>query len=278
MTPFKKEFEYFLIMCQCPNLGLAAEQAGIGQAGMSKALKGLEEAAGGQLFYRTHRGTQITPLGEALRQSLARAARMWSASFESESKELTQAVGSFKVATHQTIALTLLSPFFGQLCEEYPAIKINLDFKRSAQALRDVVEFQAQLGIVVNPVQHPDLIIHTLSHESIDVYAKSKDENAKVLYYNPEMIDIVENLKKFRSYKHVAINDYEVIAEIASHSQGLAILPSPLARRHPNLKKLGRKLGEVKECLIYRHDIYRTQAFEVIVKKFKEMAKKPLQE
>lgn len=270
MTPFKKEIEYFLLMCQRLNMGQAAEEAGIQQAGMSKALKSLEQQWGKELFYRTNRGLIMTPFGEVVRQSLLRAHRIWDASLEHDVKELQELVGSFTLSTHPTIAMSLISTFFAELCESYPGIKINLEFKRSAEATKDVIEFKSQLAIVVNPIQHPDLIIHPISSEYVGCWQRTTKDHEKVLYYNPEMIDIVRSLKKFRAYKQVAVNDYEVIASLMNQSRGVALLPSPVALRQKNLSLVGKKLLNVKVCLIYRHDIYKTPAFNEIVRKIKE--------
>src|SRR5690606_3984284 len=112
---------------------------------------------GKELFYRTNRGLIITPFGEVLRQSLMRAHRMWDASIEHDVKELEELVGQFTLSTHSTIAMTLVSKFYPRLCEDQPGIKINLDFKRSIDATRAVIEFKSEFAIVVNPIQHPDL-------------------------------------------------------------------------------------------------------------------------
>ena len=56
MDPFKNEYEYFLVLCETPNISRACEILGMQQGSLSKALKKLEEGLQGKLFVRQGRG------------------------------------------------------------------------------------------------------------------------------------------------------------------------------------------------------------------------------
>ncbi|HXH30801.1 MAG TPA: LysR family transcriptional regulator [Bacteriovoracaceae bacterium] len=269
MTPFKREYEYFLLLCKNLNVSVAASEAGIQQAGLSKALKALEEQLKKPLFHRTNRGLLLTTYGEIFRDVLLSTSVQWENSLEEELAKLSEVTGTYKIGAHPVVAVNLLSKFFPGLNEENEGLKLKLELKRSAEVTRDVIDFKLDFGLVANPVRHPDLIIVRLQKEYIACWGSTSKAPRKVLYYNPEMIEMVRTLKRFDKYKLIEVQDYEVIASLTQKSEGVCILPSPVAERYRNLKQFGKTLLEVDVCLIYRHDSLKTKAFSEIIKKIK---------
>ena len=272
MSPFKREFEYFLLLCQTLNISDAAEQAGIQQAGLSKSLKVMESFFEKPLFYRTNRGLKMTPLGEILRENISKTMSIWEESFEKDLGQLSEVVGRY---TNPTIGVTLVSKFFPYICEAYQGLKLDLELKKSSETTKDIIERNIDFGIVANPAQHPDLVIVPVASEFIACWSKTKTPKMKVLYYNPEMINIVHTLKKYKGYKKVPVTDYEVIASLVENSDGVSILPSPVAERFSGLVQVGKKITSVTVCLIYRHDILKTKAFLEISRVIKEVIYQP---
>jgi DNA-binding transcriptional LysR family regulator len=136
-----------------------------------------------------------------------------------------------------------------------------------------VLQHELDFGIAVEPFKHQDLVITPISKEYVGIWSVHREPKKKVVYYNPEMIQIVKTLKNFKDYKKVPVEDYENLASIVSHGKGAAILPSPVAARHPKLKPLGKRLKTVDVCLIYRYDILKTPATDFILKTIKESCK-----
>lgn len=261
MSPFKKELEYFLILCDCLKISEAAEKAGIQQAGMSKALKSLESSFGGQLFYRTNRGLKLTPLGKVLQQGIHKSSKTWEDCLSENLNAIRDIAGSFILGIHKTVATNSIGNFFPKLSEQYPGLDLKLRLKSSTEITKAVVDHEIDMGIVAKPHHHPDLVITPLLDEFIGLWSVKPKNHKKVLYYNSEMIEIFHTLRKYSDFKKVAIDDYDVIAAFAMDSEGISILPNPVAEKYPSLIQIGKKISDVKICLIYRHDHPKTGAF-----------------
>ena len=185
MGPFKREFEYFLILCRTLNISQAAEEAGIQQAGLSKSLKLMESYFEKPLFYRTHRGLKMTPFGEIVKANLLKANELWDQSLGKDLTTLEEVVGTLRIGSHTTIALNSFRQFFPELCETHDGLNLEIVLKKSPEITKDVVDFQLDIGIVANPVQHPDLVIVPLTKEFIAFWGMQNTKHKKVLYYNP---------------------------------------------------------------------------------------------
>ncbi len=270
MKPFKREYEYFLLLCRSLNISGAAEEAGIQQAGLSKSLRSLEDELKQPLFYRTNRGLRLTPYGEIFKNLLTSTATNWELSLEKELTKFNEVAGSFKIGSHAAVANGLMGKFYPRLVEENEGLRLKLELKRSAEVTRDVVEYNLDFGVVVNPTRHEDLVITELQRDFSALWASTKEPQKRVLYYNPEMLEIVQTLKKYSRYKLVEVGDYEVIASLGRRSQGVCLLPSAVAGRSPGLHQIGRPVMEAKICLIYRHDILKSRAFQEIVRSIRQ--------
>lgn len=270
MTPFRKEYEYFLSLASELNISKAAEKIGVQQAGLSKSLRNLELDLGRELFYRTNRGLLLTPFGKILQKNLIATIDSWQHSFAREEKRFQRIWGKFKFGMHPTLAQNFSPEFFPRICETYPELDLEMVLKSSSQVTKDVIEHNIQFGIVANPEKHSDLIIHKLNEEFVACWSSTPKNYKKILYYNPDMVEVARKLRNFKEYKKVPINDYEVIAANMSTATGLALLPSSVATKYPCLKQVGAMLFKVRICLIYRYDIQKSMAFDAILEEIKK--------
>lgn len=269
MEPLKKEYEYFLVLCETPNISRACEILGMQQGSLSKALKKLEESFGGQLFVRQGRGLKQTELGLLLQKQLLSLKDQWESGLLKDRETLSEVSGRLKIGAHQITAIDILSKTIPRLNEIYPELQLDLVFKTSTDVTRDVVEHELDFGFVANPIQHPNLVIKKVRKDFIGLWTKDLKNHDKVIYYNPDMIQVSRVLKKYKNYKHVPINDYEVLAQFAVQSNGITILPNPVADRYKKLKNFGEKLLEVDICLVYHVDRPKTHTFKTVLEEFK---------
>jgi len=273
MGPFKREFEYFLLLCETLNISKASEEAGIQQAGMSKSLKQLEFDFGQELFYRSNRGLILTPFGAKIQKNIIKAKVAWENSLEKDKLDIIEVSGKFSLGFHPSIALSFAPSFIPSLTEKYNHLKLELVFKKSSDVTKAVIGHEINCGIVVNPQAHPDLVIVPLNTEFIASWSKTKRPKVKVLYFNPEMINIVKLLKKYKEYKKVPIDNYEIIASCMKSSDGECILPSSVASRYSFLNQVGEKISTVKVSLIYHHQQEKTLGFKKLVDSVRSLKK-----
>ncbi|MBK27112.1 MAG: hypothetical protein CME70_24120 [Halobacteriovorax sp.] len=269
MDPIKKEYEYFLVLCETPNISRASELLGMQQGSLSKALKKLEDSFQGKLFVRQGRGLRQTELGMLLQKQILKLKEDWQVGLEKDRESLRQVAGRIKIGSHQITAIDILSKVVPRLNEKYSELQLDMVFKTSNLITRDVIEHELDFGFVANPIRHPNLVIKRIRKDFIGLWTKDLKNHDKVIYYNPDMIEVSKVLKKYKDYKHVPVSDYEVLAQFAVQSHGITILPNPVAERYKKLKNFGEKLLEVDICLIYHVDRPRTHTFKKVLEEFK---------
>ncbi len=77
-----RQIDCFLAVATDLHFGKAAERLSLAQSSVSEAIRALEREVGGQLFIRTSRRVQLTPLGEKLRRGVEPATLVLRATLE----------------------------------------------------------------------------------------------------------------------------------------------------------------------------------------------------
>src|SRR3984893_3861624 len=77
-----RQIDCFLAVATELHFGRAAERLSLAQSSVSEAIRSLEHEVGGQLFVRTSRRVQLTPLGEKFRLGVEPAALILRATLE----------------------------------------------------------------------------------------------------------------------------------------------------------------------------------------------------
>ena len=69
------QIRYFLALCEELNVARAAEQCGVAQSSLTRAIKALEIELGGALFHRERANARLSRLGQTVRPFLEQAYR-----------------------------------------------------------------------------------------------------------------------------------------------------------------------------------------------------------
>lgn len=261
MSFLKREMTDFLAVCESRNISRAAETLSIQQAGLSRNIQKLERELGQTLLIRKGRGVEITEEGLKLQKSLLSVQEVWMKEYLRSAEDSGQISGLIRIGAHPINASDLLCSVFTKIHESHPALRLELELLPSLEATRQVLEAQLDIGLVVNPIKHPELVIVRLKQDTVHLWGKSNKSKKDVIYYNPEMIAVTKFLNRYKTSKKVPLQSYELIAECMRESQGTAILPSSVAMRIPKLKSLSRPLLTAEVCLVYRADRPKTRAF-----------------
>lgn len=249
----------------------AAELLGLQQAALSKSIKKLEDSIDKKLFIRLGRGVKPTEYGLLLEKELRALQGIWQERMEQGLSLVESLAGVYTFAIHPTVAISSLAPVFSKVLEPHPHLKCELVFSTSKEALKKVVAHEADLAVVVKPEAHPELIIKPLHREKVFLYKSNisdkgvkAQQEAKILYYHPDMVSLSQVLKKYQKYKKIPIANYEVLAHIGQKSAGLTLLPEPVAKRVGGLEPVSKAIGDVPLALIYRYDRLKTKGFEYL--------------
>ncbi len=263
MLPSAAELEYFLEVCNTLNLSRASERLGISQPSLSLAIQRLEKSIGTTLLIRHKTGVSLTQPGKQL---LLHARQLYDYWEDTKSKAIaseTEAQGRFSIGCHSSIAMHVLSHAFANLLSTYPNLELHLKHDLSRKIVENVVNLSVDIGVVVNPIKHPDLIMHkicndkvgfwkSLTHSSIqDIYT----ENAVILC-DPNLIQTQTLLKQARplgliSKRLITFNSLEVVTHFTAHGCGIGILPERVAKFMYPLQ-----LEAIEDLPVYSDEIY----------------------
>lgn len=141
----------FIEVARYESFSLAAEKLHLTQPAISKRVSNLEDNLGVNLFDRVGRKVQLTEAGRAL---LPRA-RQWLLDFEDIKNSVGQLQGDIsgvlKIGTSHHIGLHRLPPTLRTFSQNFPAVRLDIQFIDSEAAYEAVLSGDLELGIVTLP-------------------------------------------------------------------------------------------------------------------------------
>jgi DNA-binding transcriptional LysR family regulator len=281
MIASPKELTYFLEVCRTLNLSRASERIGISQPSLSNSIKRLETAIGTDLLIRSKSGVKLTKAGLQLKKHTKQLLSLWE-SVKSESLASHEIVqGQFTLGCHPSVARYSLPRFLPQLLNDYKQLEINLLHDLSRKILEGVINLQIDLGIVVNPIKHPDLILQKLYDDEVSLWCSQAHakleltDNGYDLVCDPELIQTQHILKELEKMaktprRVIASSNLDVIASLTAAGLGYGILPRTVASTHSSLKQI-KNMPYYSDhmYLAYRPEFRTIKAMQAIVKQIK---------
>jgi DNA-binding transcriptional LysR family regulator len=270
-VPSHFDLMYFQEIAASLNLSRASEKLGISQPTLSLSVARLEEQLKTKIFYRRSRGLALTPAGERLLKSTNMLLQQWQNVVSETKKCETDFVGRYYLGCHPSVGIYSLDQILGKIYKNYPEIEIHLVHDLSRVIAEKVIRGEVEFGLVVNPVRHPDLIIHQLAEDEVCFWSTHPDGTDETLIYQPDLTQTQSLLNKTptrRFQRNIQSANLEVILSLAQAGVGAAILPSRVAAL--SKRKLHRleQLPSFKDkiCFIYRVDHVKSRSFTEIVK------------
>ena len=275
---------YFIEVSNTLNFSRTAMRIGISQPSLSLAIKRLEQAVGTELFIRSKKGVVLTKAGKRLLSHAKQLVQLWD-SVKSESLASHYEIqGSFTIGLHPSVAIYALSGFLPKLLMDYPKLEIQLEHDLSRKISEGVINLSIDIGLIVNPIKHPDLIIHHLYDDKVTFWHTAEknvnqqiDSGEAVLIFDPALLQSQWLLKRIHrqgiKYKRVVTsNSLEVIANLTANGCGIGIIPTCVAlSAYPNKLTAVPKMPYYHDeiCLVYRHENRNVKAVQAIISSIK---------
>lgn len=271
--PHPTDLRYFQEVAYTLNLSRAAERLGVGQPALSLSLKRLEEVLGQTLFYRRSKGLSLTPAGVRLQKECNKLLADWESLIAQTKKSETDMVGRYSLGCHQSVALYTLPGVLKEIYSTHEGLELQLQHDLSRIVCERVISGDLDFGYVVNPVKHPDLIIHKLATDEVGFW-KSKNGVADVLICDPALRqtqDLLLKSKKKPFSRTIGSGSLEVIAALAAQGAGTAILPGRVVKALAPQLVLVEGMPSYKDeiTFVYRSDLIKTASSRYLLEKFK---------
>ena len=274
MLPSATDLEYFLEVSRTLNISRAAERIGITQPTLTQSIRKLETSVGAQLLIRTRTGVRMTKAGQRISGQVLTLLEAWANVQKEAQEDEYELQGKFRVGIHPSVARYTLPQFFRQLSRRAPRIELELVHDLSRRITEAIINFRVDLGFVINPVEHPDLVLKKLCEDQVTVFEAPKERYGKMLFGDPDLIQtqwILKRLKKsaldFTNF--VPAPNLEVVHTMVSAGAGYGVLPGRVAKCDPSVKLsvVDTKLPSFKDelYLAYRKEVMASRAAKTLI-------------
>jgi DNA-binding transcriptional LysR family regulator len=285
MLPSPAELTYFFEIANKLNVSKAAITLGVSQSSLSFAIQKLEKTLGVSLFIRHKHGVTLTRSGEKLFCRTKKLLAEW----EETCQQTTDAHQSLKGIT--TIGCNTTIGFFlhillRPLLDRNPELTFHLKHDISTETTLDVINSKVDIGFVVNPSKHPDLIIRKLFRSEMACWKNDTLHDIQNIHSNklvvicdtnlPQTQNILKKLRKQIAHpmRIMSVNSLEVIAHLTIQGCGIGILPACFVQ-NSYANKL-RRLMDMPVCmydlyLIYRKENRNVKIIEIVIDEIKKI-------
>lgn len=275
MLPTSTEIEYFIEVYQTRHVSKAAIRLGVTQPTLSLSLQKLEEKLRTKLFHRTKQGVVPTEQGTLFYRKSHTLLDCWGEVHKGVQQSTTEIFGRFKVGCHQSVGAYTLPKFLDHLHKDAPRIEIELVHDFSRKITEGIVSYNIDIGFVVNPVRHPDLVLKKIGEDRVLFWKKrGATQLPKRIFADVNLMQIQEILgkthsKEFKNWNLISTPSLELIRTLTLSGQGIGILPERVAKADgadlvpydPNLPTY-----EDKVFLAYRKDVLSSKVGKELVR------------
>lgn len=280
--PAANDLYYFVEVSTSQNLSRAAERLGISQPSLTLAVQRLEQAIGTALLIRSKKGVTLTRSGNQLLSHARELLQKWETVKGQTLASTLEVQGCFSVGCHASVALYSLGKFLPDLLEKYPQLEIKLHHDLSRKITEAVTRLEIDIGIVVNPVRHPDLVIRKLCDDEVTFWVgegnrKTQDfrSGQAVLICDPELLqsqDLLRKLKRngIQFSRIVPSSNLEVVTKLVSQGAGIGIIPSRVvaAAQCEGLQRIPKApVFDDEVCLLYRVENKGVRSIQAITER-----------
>src|SRR5690606_34773228 len=125
-----------------------------------------------------------------------------------------------------------------QLVQKYPSLEISLEHGLSRVITDQVIGFDIDFAVVVNPTPHPDLVIREFQIDQVGFYVAPKDFDKNVLIFDAHLLqsqNLLHAINKFGlNFKRtITTSSLEMVDALVQEGIGVGILPGRI--RSPGL-------------------------------------------
>jgi len=273
------DLKYFIEVARTQHVSKAAERLGVTQPTLSYSLKRIETDMGLNLFERSKKGVKLTAAGHRLFEKSQELLEMWEQTKTAAQNETTQASGIIRLGCHTAVAQYTLPEILPQFLKNFPDIKIQLHHGLSRHINESLIADRLDVGFVINPTEHPDLVIKELLKDRVGFWRAKKIINEDTLILDPSLIQTQTLIKKaqskgFKFKRFIESSSLEVIAQLVASGVGYGILPERVAKAFGGsdiTSPADSPLYQDRMCLVYKPSFRSLMRGKVFIDKVSKL-------
>lgn len=286
MLPSSTDLIYFQEVATELHFSHAAKKLNVSQPSLSLAIKRLESALETILFIRHKQGVTLTRAGAELFKEVKKLLTQWDQTVSNIRNVNDDIKGVVNIGCHSTLA-PFMSKMVAELFNKYPELEIHFQHESSIKIVENVVNGNLDIGLVIDPYPHAELILQKISETEFSFWVSSQHADKINLFAEKTLIIcdpqlgqtqyLIKQLLKIIPHKELklsAMNRIEAIAAMVVEGYGVGILPSAFTGRY-----YGDKLKKIPDspiyrqplCLAHRPENKKVMAIQIVLKAIKSI-------
>lgn len=179
-----RQLEVFLATAHFQNISKAADSLAMSQSAASSALKELEQQFDILLFDRVGKRLQLNEQGRLIRSRAE--------SLLEQAKEVEQALmqhkeaGAIKVGATLTVGNYLAVNVLSRLRKDFPDAEVNLSVANTETVMKEVLNYDIDLGMIEGEIQHPELDIIPWRNDDLCIFCSPNHPLAQKVSLNDQ--------------------------------------------------------------------------------------------
>lgn len=227
-----------LVVSQTGSFRQAALRLNISQPAVTRSLRILEDACGGELFKRTQRGVTLTPRGYsvlAMAKEIDDCVNRHASRLETFDSKVH---GKIEIGTYESIAIYYWPAILRALQLALPNVQVLLRTGRSEDLERSLVKGEFDLIVTVEPTKRRGVINVELYRDHFELYALDEIAlgtiNTSILFEDAVANFSAEIREAFRrngihARRKVATDSLEVVRAMTLAGVGVGVMPTRVA-------------------------------------------------
>lgn len=184
-----QQLEYVIALDNHRHFVTAAEHCFVTQPTLTMQLKKLEEEIGIVIFDRSKKPITPTAAGKMVISKVREILREVSQLKELVSDEKETLTGNFKIGIIPTLAPTILPQFLGSFLKRYPKISLEINELKSSEVIRDVINGNIDIGIMVTPVEEKNIREIPLFYEPFYLFQNDDESFQEIKEVEPSDLE-----------------------------------------------------------------------------------------
>ncbi|MDR1661658.1 MAG: LysR family transcriptional regulator [Azoarcus sp.] len=164
--------EAFIQIAELGSFNKAAERLHVTQTALTRRIQRLEAFLSLRLFDRTTRVVALTTVGRAFLPEAVRLVDELDRSFERLRAQSRDSVGDVTMVSVPSMMFGYLPAVFGEYIRRFPNNRVLILDRGSTPVMEMVLQRQAEFGLHVKPVEHPDLHTDLLRRDPFVAYCR----------------------------------------------------------------------------------------------------------
>lgn len=231
------DLTYFAEIARTENLSRAAERLGVTQPSLSLAIKRLEASVGTTLLLRKRQGVSLTDAGKVLLQESENFLRTWDNIVSRVQSSQNEVQGVIRLGAHPAVAHYSLPLFLKDFLTRYSDVEVQLTHDLSRKIAEGVISQQIDVGLVINPIAHPDLVIRKLANDRVTFWRSKhfRKDHGRHLIADLDLVQTQALMRKAAKtigsdLKLLPTSQLDIVRELCALGIGIAVLPERVAR------------------------------------------------